>query len=119
MTAHAFAGDGDSARLDRILGRDNAHRAYFGEWCTRRSTGVGTSIGLTPGTIHHLWHGEMADRRYVLRNRELADLNFDPARDLALGPTGFWAWSTTGGRIREWAREYFEQRREDHPFPAC
>ena len=119
MMAHAFAGDGDSACLDRILGRGNAHRSYFAEWRERVSPDLGGSIGFTPGTIYHLWHGEMADRRYVLRNRELADFNFDPARDLQFGRTGCWEWTGAGDRIREWARGYFGQRREDHPFPAC
>ena len=119
MMAHAFAGDGTSACLDRILGQYNAHRSYFAAWCARVTPALGGPIGFTPGVIHHLWHGEMADRRYVLRNRELADFDFDPGLDLQLGPTGCWEWTGAGGRIREWARNYFGQRREDHPFPAC
>lgn len=119
MMAHAFAGDDASACLDRILGQNNSHRSYFAAWCARVTPALEGSIGFTPGVIHHLWHGEMADRRYVLRNRELADFDFDPARDLRLGPSGCWEWTQPGGRIREWARTYFGQRREDHPFPAC
>ncbi len=119
MMAHAFAGDTTSACLDRILGRRNAHRDYFSAWCARVQPVIRDSMGFTPGAIYHLWHGEMVNRRYVLRNRELADFDFDPARDLRVGASGCWEWTEAGGRIRTWAREYFGHRREDEPFPAC
>lgn len=119
MMAHAFAGDADSACLDRILGRHNPHRDYFTAWGARVRPAIGDSIGFTPGVIHHLWHGEMAHRRYVLRNRELADYAFDPAADLRVDASGCWAWTGAGARMRAWARDYFRHRREDEPFPAC
>jgi hypothetical protein len=119
MMAHAFAGDAESACLDRILGRNNPHREYFAAWCRRIRPAIGGSMGFTPGVIHHLWHGEMANRRYVLRNRELAEFDFDPAEDLRIGRSGCWEWTPRGRRLEPWAREYFRQRREDEPFPAC
>jgi hypothetical protein len=119
MMAHAFAGDVTSACLDRILGRHNAHREYFAAWSARVRPAIRESIGFTPGAIHHLWHGEMANRRYVLRNRELADFDFDPRRDLRLGASGCWEWTESGARMRQWSRDYFGHRREDEPFPAC
>jgi hypothetical protein len=119
MMAHAFAGDTESACLDRILGRRNPHREYFADWGARVRPAIRESMDFAPGAIYHLWHGEMANRRYVLRNRELADFGFDPARDLRVGASGCWEWTEAGGRMRPWARDYFGHRREDEPFPAC
>jgi hypothetical protein len=119
MMAHAFAGDTSSACLDRILGRANPHRDFFADWCARVRPAIRGSIGFAPGAIYHLWHGEMANRRYVLRNRELADFDFDPRCDLRIGAMGCWEWTGPGGRLRQWARDYFCHRREDDPFPAC
>ncbi len=119
MMAHAFAGDVASACLDRILGRRNPHRDYFSDWCARVRPALRAQMGFTPGAILHLWHGEMVNRRYVLRNRELADFGFDPARDLRVGRSGCWEWTGEGSRMRQWARDYFGHRREDEPFPAC
>ena len=115
MMAHAFAGDWSSRCIERILGPapGNAHRAWFETWCRRVYPSIRAGIGVTPGEIHHLWHGETARRRYVLRNRELADFQFDPAADLRLGPSGAWEWSAAGGRLRAWAVDYFDQREED------
>ena len=115
MMAHAFAGDWSSRCIDRILGSvpGNAHREWFEAWCRRVYPHIRAGIGVTSGEIHHLWHGEMASRRYVLRNRELADFGFDPFADLRVGPGGAWEWTASGARMRDWAVEYFRQRAED------
>ncbi len=113
MMAHAFAGDWDSKCIQRILGSANAHRAWFAAWCGHVYPHLRAQLGFTPGAVHHLWHGEMADRRYVVRNRELADFAFDPASDLVPAANGVWEWSAAGERMRDWARAYFGYRRED------
>ncbi len=113
MMAHAFIGDWDSRCIGRILGSANAHRRYFAAWCERIYPTLRARTGCTPGTIWHLWHGEIADRRYVVRNRELADFDFDPALDLRDPERGAWEWTARGARMANWARDYFGHRRED------
>jgi hypothetical protein len=66
-----------------------------------------------PGTVLHLWHGEVGHRRYVRRNQELAGFGFDPATDLRVGASGCWEWSSDKPGLHQWAREYFGQRLED------
>jgi hypothetical protein len=125
MMAHAFCGDWESSCIDRIIGpADNhhaghraghrtGHRTWFEAWSRRVYPDVRARVGYAPGTILHLWHGEVADRRYVDRNRELARFDFDPATDLRVGPTGGWEWASEKPELHRWAVEYFGHRRED------
>lgn len=118
MMAHAFSGDWDSTCVDRIVGSPRsptcaAHRRYFEAWCRRIYPRVRARVGAVSGTVLHLWHGETADRRYVLRNRELMGYAFDPERDLRIGAGGAWEWASDKPELHAWARRYFEARRED------
>ena len=113
MMAHAFSGDWTSACVDRIIGAANRHRAYFADWCRAVYPRVRARVGFVPGAVLHLWHGEVADRRYVDRNRELAGFGFDPAVDIRIGESGCWEWANKKPKLHRWAAEYFGQRRED------
>ncbi|MBS0656991.1 MAG: hypothetical protein JSR82_01935 [Verrucomicrobia bacterium] len=113
MMAHAFIGDWESVCVQRIIGSANAHRACFARWSSALYGDIRARLGCVGGRLLHLWHGEMARRRYVVRNRELADFDFDPARDLQLADTGAWEWTESGRRMEAWARDYFAQRAED------
>src|SRR5262245_23219149 len=113
MMAHAFCGDWTSACVDRIIGAANRHRDFFTAWCREVYPRVRARVRFAPGPVLHLWHGEVGDRRYVDRNRELAAFGFDPARDIGIGPTGCWEWASRKPALHRWAREYFGHRRED------
>ncbi|MBS2028072.1 MAG: hypothetical protein JST54_09235 [Deltaproteobacteria bacterium] len=113
MMAHAFCGDWEGPCVRRILGSSGPHRAYFRSWSKRLYADVRARVGVVPGALWHLWHGEIVNRRYVLRNRELAAFDFDPARDLTVGPTGCWEWASKKPELHAWARDYFDHRRED------
>ncbi len=113
MMAHAFCGDWDSACIRRILGPRGAHRDYFAAWSQRLYADVRARVSFVPGRLLHLWHGEMANRKYVLRNQELMDLEFDPRNDVRVGESGCWEWSSEKPTMHAWARQYFTDRRED------
>jgi hypothetical protein len=113
MMAHAFCGDWTSACVDRIIGTANRHRGYFADWCRAVYPRVRARVGFVPGAVLHLWHGEVADRRYVDRNRELAGFGFDPATDVRVGEGGCWEWASRKPGLHRWAAEYFGRRRED------
>ncbi len=113
MMAHAFCGDWTSACVDRIIGAATRHRDYFVNWCRTVYRRVRARVGFVPGAVLHLWHGEVSDRRYVDRNRELAAFGFDPARDIRVGVTGCWEWASRKPELHRWARAYFGRRRED------
>jgi hypothetical protein len=113
MMAHAFGGDWTSTCVDRIIGAANRHRAYFADWCRAVYPRVRARVGFVPGAVLHLWHGEVADRRYVDRNRELAGFGFDPATDVRIGEGGCWEWASKKPKLHRWAADYFGRRRED------
>lgn len=113
MMAHAFAGDWESRCIQRILCENRPHVEHFVQWSRRIYPRVRACMGALPGAIYHLWHGETADRRYVLRNRELAAAGFDPATDLRRGDAGLWEWNGERSDLQDWAIHYFKQRRED------
>jgi hypothetical protein len=113
MMAHAFGGDWTSPCVDRIIGAANRHRAYFVDWCRQVYPWVRAKVGFVPGAVLHLWHGEVGDRRYVDRNRELAGFGFDPAADVRVGAGGCWEWASRKPALHRWAADYFGRRRED------
>jgi hypothetical protein len=113
MMAHAFCGDWEGPCIGRILGPRGAHRRFFEDWSRRLYQDVRAQVGFVPGKLLHLWHGEIADRRYVLRNRELAAFGFDPSHDVRIGSDGCWEWASDKPSLHAWARAYFAARRED------
>jgi hypothetical protein len=113
MMAHAFAGDWKGCCIDRIVGRDNEHRAHFENWARSTYRDVRARVSAVSGTLFHLWHGDTNRRRYVLRNRELAAFGFDPANDLRISDAGAWEWASGKSDMHAWAVEYFGQRCED------
>jgi hypothetical protein len=46
------------------------------------------------GGLLHLWHGALAARRYRERFDYFDQFDFDPVRDLTIGPTGAWRWNS-------------------------
>jgi hypothetical protein len=115
VMAHAFCGDWSSRCLARVFGDNGRHKAYFRDWCRRVYPDVRARLSFVPGALLHLWHGEIAARRYVTRNQELAAFGFDPVRDLRVGATGCWEWAGASEELRRWAYDYFTHRQEDGP----
>ena len=75
--------------------------------------GVGGKLGVVPGRILHLWHGDLGDRRYALMNQQFMSFGFDPDAHIRVGAHGTWEWSGAPERLRQWARDFFENRNED------
>lgn len=115
MMAHAMGGDWATACIDRIIGDNTPHREYFRRWAEGFHADVRGRVGYVHGTLLHLWHGDIADRRYVDRNQDLVRLGFDPATDLRVGAGGSWEWARDKPALHRWAVEYFGARREDGP----
>lgn len=106
-TRHTFHGSPDYA-------------AHFLRWGIQARDVVGGKLGVVPGRVLHLWHGDLADRRYGDREREFRALNFNPERDLRLDENGLWEWSDAApDLIRSWTNNSFEQRNEDGERPSA
>lgn len=69
-------------------------------------------IGYVPGvTAHLLPHGSRRNRFYLERWRALVD--FDPAKDIGVAPSGAFQWTCDKPCLKALVRRYFEVRRED------
>jgi hypothetical protein len=118
IMAHAFCGDWDSSCLLRYFGGTPAHLKHFQGWCERIYPVVRAQVKAVPGTVLHLWHGEVKDRNYLARNSELVRLGFDPDKDLARDAGGCWKWSGEKAQeLENWSRYYFVARQEDGDSP--
>ena len=68
-------------------------------------------LGYIPGTIYHLWHGDLSNRNYMGRHELMAQ--FDPYRDIQHAPSGAWLWSDPQSELARNVRDYFRSRKED------
>jgi hypothetical protein len=98
--------------LVRVYGLTPAHARHALTWARRFHRRV-DGMGVVPGRLFHLWHGDLSDRRYAERHRILVESGFDPDRDIAIDAGGCWRWSSDKARLHAGVRAYFERRRED------
>ena len=86
---------------------------HFEQWARQVST-MGTQIGWIPGEVLHLWHGDgVADRGHGKGWLAMHQAGYDPAVDIGIGSGGCLEWATDKPALRDWAQQFFYQRRED------
>jgi len=74
---------------------------------------VGERVDHLAGRLYHLWHGDIVNRNYTARHQKLAERNFDPNADIAIGPNGVWHWARSRPDLEEFFLSYFKSRAED------
>ena len=99
-------------RALRMNGRQEQH---YLAWARPYFDTVRGRIGYIPGRVLHLWHGEVADRRFGMRDQGLEAFGFDPFSDIALDAHDCWRWSSDKKDMHAFIRRYFETRDEDGP----
>lgn len=112
--AHAIYGDYNFC-IQNALKHDARQIAHLKEWGDRFYRMVQGSLGVVPGQIRHLWHGDAVDRRYFLRMHEITDLGYDPFTDLKVIPGAPLEWAHNMDKIglKQYFINYFASRRED------
>ncbi|MEZ5288662.1 MAG: hypothetical protein R2712_28415 [Vicinamibacterales bacterium] len=115
VMAHACYGDRDFFEGRNWYARrlPPAVVAHAADWSPGFMDAVGGRVGYTPGTVAHLWHGDLAARQYTERLAILRDEAFDPRTDLARTVDGCWRWGSDKPLLHRRLREYFVGRRED------
>ena len=86
---------------------------HYMAWAQRFHAAVRGSVGVSNGTLLHLWHGAFSHRRYRSRHEDLVAHAFDPGRDLTPESSGCWRWNCDKPGLHEFVRGYFRDRRED------
>ena len=113
VMVHAMCGRTESRCIDVNLGRSSPLRTHFEQWAQRMYAAVDARVAAVPGSILHLWHGEIAERKYNLRCQELLELGFDPASDIVVDDRGCWTWKSDRPDLHAWGERYFSSRKED------
>lgn len=117
-------GGGDTALVsaayglpEDIMRRHHSMNSYqhqrYRLWADGLYSEINGNIGVLPGEIRHLWHGDLSDRRYGSRHSDISPHNFDPNTDLRLGRDGAWRWATEKPALHAQIRRYFHGRNED------
>lgn len=77
-----------------------------------RTAMQGRTVGWTPGTVYHEWHGDFKDRRYSKRGEIIRD--FDASQDIKRHRLGYYTWTRQADETLVRAmKEYFTLRNED------
>lgn len=97
----------------RVVQMNPRWAAHFCAWARPFSEAIKGRVGCLAGTIAHLWHGEMRDRRYGERHHVLRQHQFDPTLDLTQDNSGVWRWDSPKSAMHRQVFDYFTQRRED------
>jgi hypothetical protein len=121
MMAHAFAaGMANSPCMHRTFGDAPEYGGHFLKWGMRARDLVNARLGVVPGRILHLWHGDLADRRYGDLERDFLTLGFDPAAHIRHDPNGLLEWTAEAPeRLKAWSLELFNGRNEDGLKPTA
>jgi hypothetical protein len=86
---------------------------HYREWAERFYRMVQGNLGVIPGDIYSLWHGELEDRSYGGRLEILNHFSFDPYVDIAIAENGSWRWNSDKPELHAAVRAYFQNRHED------
>ncbi len=113
--AHAAVGDLDSPCIARMMFNRAPLLQCFRAWAEPFDRMVQGKLGVVPGEVLHLWHGELENRKYYLRQLELAELDFNPLTDLVAPPGRPLELRPDLDKpgLREWFLSYFTSRQED------
>jgi hypothetical protein len=123
-----IAGSGGRIMIFAMLGRHEEARSVFQlsearyrhyrNWAEPCHLASGGGIGFVPGRLYHLWHGDLKNRAYEERHSKLAQLGFDPTKDIRVGENGAWHWARPREDLAQFLRDYFFDRAEDGAIGA-
>ncbi len=88
-------------------------RADIAPWHDAFFADVNGRLGGIDGAIHHLWHGDPANRSYEVRHEILEKYAFDPQADLVSDENGCWKWAPGREALADAIKGYLTSRKED------
>jgi len=111
-----------AGRADEVTVLGEPAARHYRRWAKDFNRIVDGRIAFLDGDLLHLWHGDLAGRRYKERLQGFNRLGFDPQTDLALTNEGVWRWNSDKPQIHEFvAREMQLLQPERRPLQtsAC
>jgi len=118
--AHAAFGDLEGACMKLMTDKDINQIQHFQDWGQPFFEEIMGKIGAVPGQILHLWHGDLKNRKYLIRNRELTQLGFNPYTDIIAYPGKPLEWKENMPKdnLKVMFENYFKNREEDYSLFA-
>ena len=123
---HAICGTGDHFMAHAVYGNygfcinqafkgNQSQIRHLKDWGSDFESLVRGNLAAVPGEVLHLWHGDTANRKYLLRMYDLGRLGFDSWRDIVAPPGQPLLWHPDMDKpdLRDYFMRYFESRRED------
>jgi hypothetical protein len=90
------------------------YRKLLETWQERAERYINRNVGYVAGTIHHMFHGAKANRRYLDRWQILTKNENQPSLDLKKDWQGLYQLTERNYKLRDDIRNYFRQRDEDN-----
>jgi hypothetical protein len=87
------------------------------QWQEHAERNIRRNVGVMTGTVSHMFHGRKKDRKYYSRSKFLADVQFDPSRQLTKDWQGLPILRDDGSEqyinLRDGIRDWMRSRNED------
>ena len=92
--------------------------SHLKEWGNRFHAEVNGSVLALSGTIKHIWHGNLINRKYYSRMHDVTDLCYNPYTDIIDVPGRPFEWNPDMNKpeLKAYFYNYFKNRREDDNF---
>jgi len=114
-TALACAAYGVPERVVALHGMNQWQEQRYLAWAEPFYRDISGRVGVVHGEVHHLWHGDLADRHAGTRHAGLVAHDFNPEVDIRIGPEGAWMWASDKPELQTYVSNYFRSRNEDGP----
>ncbi|MDP6575962.1 MAG: hypothetical protein QF755_05760 [Candidatus Peribacteraceae bacterium] len=114
LMALAFIGNFKHKYITESI--NESMRNDFRRWANNVSDDIQKNVGYLDGAIRHLWHGKIKNRQYVKRDSYLLDYDFDPEKDIRIGSSGLFEWSSSKPDMHQAVQQYFVDRNDDGNF---
>ena len=86
---------------------------HYLEWAIPYFETVKGNISFVDCDIYHLWHGDLSNRQYSVRQQKLNEYDFDPYTDITVGDNGCLYWDSDKPELHQYVKDYFKRRKED------
>lgn len=112
--AHAIYGDCGFC-IQNALKHDQVQIDHFKEWSSLFYPLINGQLGVVPGQLRHLWHGDLKHRNYFNRMHQITDLGYNPYADIVAAPGRPLEWATPKAKpgLVAYFKEFFYSRHED------
>jgi hypothetical protein len=86
---------------------------YYMKWAKEWSRLIDNRIGYINQKASVLYHGAFKNRQHGERYAVYRKFNFDPEKDIKIGESGAWEWTSNKPGLHKEVRDYFFSRNED------